>query len=279
MAAGADRDRIRIVTAVEDGKGRRSFDLQADLHELERKIAEIGDVRLIVIDPISSYMGKTDSHKNTDVRAVLEPIAAMAEHLRVAVFSITHFRKGNGGTATKALHNFIGSTAFVAVARAAFVVLEDAKDTDRRLFLHAKSNIAEPAQGLAFSLEQTVVGEGLVSSRVEWEDEPVTMTADEALAASGSRKNGALAIVEAEDFLRALLADGPIPSKQIDTEAREAGIAKATLRRAKGNLGVKALKGGMDGGWVWTLSKALTSDEDADLKSVSTFRTDEHLRG
>jgi putative DNA primase/helicase len=37
-AAGADLDRIRLVTAVEDGKGRRSFNLQADLFQLEKAI-------------------------------------------------------------------------------------------------------------------------------------------------------------------------------------------------------------------------------------------------
>ena len=126
---------------------RRGFNLQADLKLLEEKIAEIGDVCLIVIDPISSYLGKTDSHKNAEVRGVLEPIAEMAERTRVAVCSVTHFSKPNGGTGTKALHKFIGSIAFVAAARAAFAVLEDPDDKGRRLFLHAKNNLAEAPQG------------------------------------------------------------------------------------------------------------------------------------
>jgi putative DNA primase/helicase len=142
IAAGADRGRIHIVSAVpaEHGKGRRGFDLKADLNRLEKKIAEVGDVALVVIDPISSYMGKTDSHKNADVRGVLEPVAEMAERTRVAVWTVTHFSKPNGGTATKAHHKFIGSIAFVAAARAAFAVLEDPDDKDRRLFLHAKNS-------------------------------------------------------------------------------------------------------------------------------------------
>ena len=243
-AAEANLDRIHIVSAVGNEKGRRGFDLKADLDELEKKIAEIGDVVLIVIDPISSYMGKTDSHKNTEVRGVLEPIAEMAERTRVAVCSVTHFSKPNAGKATKALHKFIGSIAFVAAARAAFAVLEDPNDKDRRLFLHAKNNLAEPPQGLAFQLEQVVVGEGIVTSRVDWEPEPITTTADEVLTATGKSN---LALAEAEDFLEALLADGPVPSKEVDAEAEEAGITKATLRRAKASLGITSYKDGMKG--------------------------------
>ena len=69
IAAGADLNRIHIVDAVgTEAGGRRGFNLQADLKLLEEKIDEIGDVGLIVIDPISSYLGKTDSHKNAEVR-------------------------------------------------------------------------------------------------------------------------------------------------------------------------------------------------------------------
>jgi putative DNA primase/helicase len=234
-------------------------------------------VALVVIDPISSYMGKVDSHKNADVRGVLEPIAEMADRTRVAVLTVTHFSKPNGGTATKAHHKFIGSIAFVAAARTAFVVLEDPDDKERRLFLSAKNNLAEPPQGLAFRLEERIVGEGegIVTSRVDWEPEPVVTTADEALAADGK---SSLALAEAEDFLQALLADGEVPSKQVEEEAQEIGITKATLRRAKKKLGIKPNKDSMQGGWVCALPNTLNSTEDARVKSLSTFGTDERLR-
>ena len=227
---------------------------------------------LIVIDPISSYMGKTDSHKNADVRGVLEPIAEMAERTRVAVWTVTHFSKPNGGTATKAHHKFIGSIAFVAAARAAFVVLEDPNDRERRLFLHAKNNLAEPPQGLAFRLERSVVGEGIVASRVDWEREPVTMTGNEALLADAGSKNNSLAVKEAEFFLHQLLADGPVPSKTVKSEAQEAGLKPATLRRAKANLGIKPYKDGMKGGWLCALPEVLQPTEGAHVKDVSAFR-------
>src|SRR5262249_62391057 len=109
MAAGADLRRVHLVSAVrDDGKNRRAFDLSADLMLLERKISEIDNVRLIVIDPISSYLGsRVDSHVNAAVRAALEPVSEMAARLRVAIVAITHPPKGTGNT--PAITRFIRS--------------------------------------------------------------------------------------------------------------------------------------------------------------------------
>ena len=112
-AVGADEGSVHIIKAVTEGGDRRSFNLQRDLLLLEALVDRIKDVLLVIIDPVSSYLGETDSHKNADVRGVLEPLGEFAERKGVAVLSVTHFSKAGANTSTKALHRFIGSIAFV----------------------------------------------------------------------------------------------------------------------------------------------------------------------
>jgi hypothetical protein len=58
---------------------------------------------------------------------------------------------------------------------------------------------------------------------------------------------------DAADFLRAMLADGPRLAKEVQAEARAAGITKRTLERAKKLLGVISSKAGLAAGWQWSL--------------------------
>jgi RecA-family ATPase len=69
----------------------RSFNLKDDLQRLERTIKEVGNVVLIMIDPITAYLGdKIDSHQTTAVRAILEPLARFAEKHEICILAITH---------------------------------------------------------------------------------------------------------------------------------------------------------------------------------------------
>jgi len=280
-AAGADLGRVYIVSAVREGAGRRSFNLQSDLALLEQEVRRIGDVALIIIDPVSSYMGKTDSHKNSEVRGVLEPIGEFAERLRVAVLSVTHFSKAGANSTTKALHRFIGSIAFVGAPRIALAVIEDAEN-DRRLLLHAKNNLAPPPLGLAYRIKEKIVGDpgrAVTAPYIAWDDEHVTMTANDALASESASGGHSTASSEVEEFLTSLLSDGPVAAKQVRADSEAAGLSWTTVKRVKSRLGIRAEKAGMDAGWSWSLPRrGPTPPEEDHVLNVSPFVSDGPLR-
>lgn len=189
---------------------------------------------LVEIDPASAYMGKNvDSHNDQSVRTVLAPLAEMANRLGIAIVSIMHFNKGNSQAGTKVMHRFMASIAFVAAARVAFAAMRDPEDDKRHLFLHAKNNLAEPAPGLAYLIEQELVTEMRIkTSRIVWEKGSVSITAAQAMAASQS-KAVAPALDEAKQFLVGLIGFDGMPVTDIQKEAKDAGMSWATMRRAK----------------------------------------------
>jgi putative DNA primase/helicase len=271
-AATADMSKIYFVDMVREESGsERTLNLQADLAALEKKIAEIGDVRLVIIDPITSYLGRTDSHKNAEVRSVLGPLSEMAARRRVAVIGNTHFSKSEGKNANSKI---IGSVAFVNQARMAIVITEDPEDKDRRLFIPSKPNISHLSEGFAYRIEQTLVGpsKNIVATRIAWESGCVTMSADEAVAAIAGDNERKTAKAEAIEFLKTELAGGPRPVADVQKLARSAGIGAKPLRSARECLGVTTDKIGFEDGWVWSLPKVPNGAEGAYKENGASSR-------
>ncbi|OAI20420.1 hypothetical protein A1507_22845, partial [Methylomonas koyamae] len=262
-AVDADLSRCIVVDAIVDTDEagtirQRSISLKSDLSRLEAVIKDIGEVRLIIIDPITAYLGGIDSHKTSDVRDLLAPLATFAERHKVAILGISHLNKSN---TQDALLRVNGSLAFVAAARAAFIAVKDKNNPARRLLLPLKNNLAKDVGGFAFSIVDCTLDNGLNTSRIEWEPDPVNMTADEAMNAKPAREESG-AVDEARQFLLDLLSIGPMASSDVKDEAEKAGFSWATIRRAKENGGIESKKSGFDNGWIWSLS------EDAHTKML-----------
>jgi putative DNA primase/helicase len=250
-AAEANLDRVQVLRAVIEKGKRRTFNLQKDLAALANKVTAVGDVTFVIIDPITAYMGKVDGHQTTDVRSVLEPVADFADKSNVAVLGITHPPKN---APVKAINAFTGSLAYVAVARTVFIAIDE-PETERRLLIAVKNNLGPLAPGLGYRLEQTILANNIVPSRIAWDSAPVAVTANEALAASAEGARNSSALTEAKEFLQEELVNGPVPQADIKKRAQDADISWITLKRAKKALQVIAAKGkgSLTGSWTWEL--------------------------
>jgi putative DNA primase/helicase len=265
-AAGADVSRVHMLEAVRvpltDGSlTEKPFNLETDSAILEGTLREHPDVRLIVIDPISAYLGGVDSHSNTEVRGILAPLVAIAARFGVAVLCITHLRKSAGA----AIYRAISSIAFAAAARAVWAVAADPEDGERRLLLAVKQNLSPSAGGLAFRIEtQNKV------PRLAWEPDAVALVANDVLGNIDMQQDQSERR-EAKEWLKDFLADGPVAVKKIQWEAKAAGLSWITVRRAKEALSVVASKSAFAGGWEWRLEDAQHEDAHPIDTQVSTF--------
>lgn len=247
IALGTDLDRVHIVDGVvrdNDEPGWIQLREHMPLIEATVRAENIG---LVIIDPISSYIGDANGDKESDVRSALMPLVQMAERTGAAVLAIRHVSKG--GDSHRAASRILGSTAWHDVPRIAWMLADAPEDHQpeknedgtrdvKRVLGVVKSNIAakpaarwgiQPADG-AF----------------RWLSEPSPVTVDECFR---SAADSGSTVKDAEAWLKERLAGGMQRSSQVEQAAKDAGISKRTLVRARAALNVKTRKDA-DGWWL-----------------------------
>lgn len=247
-AAGGDVNRVMVVEGVrhrhESGDiSRDGVALDRDVEAIEQALSNMERPRLVIVDPISAYMGTTDSHNNSQVRSVLARLAECAMRFGPAIVCVSHLAKSS--QQVKAVYRQMGSLAFTAAARIVWQVAKMPGEESKRALLLVKSNLASVSRGLGFEV---------VDGRVRWDDRPLDLSADEVDMPDEAMAPGARD--EAAAFLGQALSEGPVEASEIIARAEQAGISLITLKRAKKSLRVLARRSGGAGrerGWVWSL--------------------------
>ncbi len=261
VAMGADLSRVHFVGDIHGAGAVRSFDPATDTALMREAAERVGNIRLIVVDPIVNAVAG-DSHKNGEVRRALAPMVELAADLGAALIGITHFTKGTGGR--DPLERVTGSLAFGALAR---IVMATAKKEDEdgkttRVLARAKSNIGLDHGGFEYDIETIEADHGLFASRVTW-GKPIDGAARDILGNpdEGGGEEGD-SLKEAKAWLTEYLTEqGATNAKTVTAEATGYGIAPKTLRTARERLKIKPTKAGMKSGWYWALPAEETEDD------------------
>jgi len=254
--ARADVARVHRIKAVKvtlgDGNtGESFFNLDRDIDALERALDRFPNIKLIVIDPVNAYMGRTDTFVDSAVRAVLAPLCELAAERKIAIIAIMHLRKSEAS----ALLRVSGSVGFVAAARIVWGFGPDPDNPERRVMIGIKNNLGRIASALAFKITSDNPENLDEPPYIDWLPERVTnLTADDVINQFPRYKERrARKQEQAAKWLADLLKDGPVPQKHIEAEAERAGFSWATIRRAADDLGVIRKKASFGGGWMWSL--------------------------
>jgi len=257
-AAGADLSHVHLfdwaLCRGETGvREQKHLDVKTHGPALKELIDQVEGVQLIIIDPITAYMGRADSHKTAEVRGALIPLPALAAETGTAIILVSHLNKNETNSA--AMDRVVGSGAYVAVCRSAWLVASDPEDEAkrRRILTPLKNNLGDDQTGFAFTIEGAQLSDGITTSNVVFDPIPLYVAADDLLR---SAKQGASKAPSKCDracqFLQQELADGPKLTKDVAKAAAEAGIAHDTIKRARGKLKIVAQKemGKENGSWI-----------------------------
>lgn len=236
-AAGADLDHISPLilqdvhdsVATDDPRARIPEDLPRIAREFQEK-----DVRMWIIDPITSCIGG-DTNKRDDVRHALDPLAAFAQELDIAIVGILHFNKGGGYASDK----LSGSHAFRDSVRSLLLVARDDETGDCVVTIDKSSYTMEQGTSYSYGLMSQnvqddageVVSVPKVTGFMPTErnvNEVINRNMEQAMPDPQPVERG-----EVLEWLAEYLKDGPVPFKDIATAASAEGYTRRQLNNAR----------------------------------------------
>lgn len=275
--AGADKKKIIALQGVKDADGQYRFPTIEDVSAINQACKSV-NAKLLVVDPLMGYLGhKVNSHKDQDIRRALSPLAKMANETGLSIIIIRHLVKSESNNA---VYRGGGSIGIIGAARSALLVAKDPENENRRILAGIKSNLAPLPPSLSYTIEN--VG-GI--PKIVWGG--VSGHTADALLSIPSNPEERSALEDAKDFLKDIFFGGDVDSRDIQRQAKQAGIAERTLHRAKKALRVTSKKAEFKGGWLWAMphedcqeSPKVAKEKGGNLgSSLATFGDSEPPEG
>jgi hypothetical protein len=232
LAAGGDPARIAVV--------KDWLQLPRDVPRLDATVEEVGDVGLLVIDPVSNHIAGTNSNDETDVREAIAHLNALADRFALVAVGVRHLTEKEAKSGLLAA--ILGSSAWVQVPRAVIALARDPHD-DAVVHMQVVAGNRMPpgTPGRRFRIEAATVetDEGPSEvSRVVWDGES-SVDVEELLEIRRSEPS------RSEDARELILATlSAAPGRCMDAEefdaliAERAGVSAKTVRNLRSELGV-----------------------------------------
>jgi hypothetical protein len=275
VAAGGDVDRIYSLNS--------AMLLPRDVPALRLAALEIGDVGLIILDPIASHV-RGDTHAEEPVRNAIDPLNGLANELDCLLIGVRHLSEKSA--LNGALAAILGASAWVQVPRAVLAVAPD--DEEQMLFHIAVVSGNRSARGAGRTFRIDLVDVGL--------DEPVTQaveaglsnkSVDDLLSAGADEKRKAPKREGARAIILRELALEPSQLDHIKAVcAAEIAVSGDTVWQAANELKAEGLvrcsNKGFGTPWIWTLTTDFVPNTDPDYEvdnqaeSQTDFSTKSH---
>lgn len=242
---GADTSKIICLDDEKDGDiVMFSLDEQG-VNELDEEMNG-RNVKLMVVDTGDSYFeAQKNINSMIDVGVWLNRLIALARKHRFAVLIIMHLNKAYG---MDPLNRIAGSVTWGGRARSGLICNENRNVPDEYAMINVKNNFAKKGWKTGYTLVEAAPE----VSVVQWCHTDVTEAqlceAPQTSEATDKRQ-------ECADWLREVLAQGPMDSTTMEQRCQEKGYSRRVYSDAKKIAGVVSErdKFGEDGSWQWRL--------------------------
>jgi RecA/RadA recombinase len=252
-AAGANLTKVDIIEGVYDKNNEFSvLDIEKHLPQLEKECTKDPKIRLVVIDPIASFLPpRVDERASGQVRRVMDMLSSFANETGVAVVVVMHFNKDSS---QKPVNRTSGSVQFVAAVKSSWVVGHKAGyPANHRFLMCPKSNLVPIEKSIPFTIQpykyRSRKGE-IETAKIAYGD-PVKIDIEEVISPHSQPAISMTA--KARVFLREQLRGGRKLASGLYQMAEEQGIGKHAVWKAKADLSVVDERSGYQGRSYWRL--------------------------
>ncbi len=246
-AAGGDDDRLIFI---DESKKRLTFG-----DERIRAAIEAYDAKLLILDPMSSYVGDDCSMNNAnEIRSEFNHLIAVAKDTGCAIVIIAHMNKARD---TSPLYRTNGSIDIAGAARSILAITRTSNkgNPTERYLVQVKSNLAPMGAAILFE----VVDKGVIFLS------ELHLSAEEAFSALAPRMGRPNVREEAAtDLIRSLLSGGRRLAAECEAALEAAGFKKSTYKKSKKKAGVHSVKDGFQ--WYWTLQEVEKPKEERQIE-------------
>ena len=207
-----------------------------------RKTIEKYNAKLLVLDPLSAYVGEgTSMNSANDMRAEFNNLIEVGQDTGCAIIIVSHMNKASDSSP---MYRTCGSIDIAASARSILAVARNphSENIDERYLVQVKNNLARKGNAIIFDM---------CDKGVEFIEE-TEMTAEEAFsffAPRMGRPNETEIQIQSE--IKDMLKDGEMLATDCEAILEAKGFKKSTIKKAKKNVGVISKKIGF--AWYWSL--------------------------
>jgi len=233
--------------------------LPRDVERLKMMIAEVGEVGLVIIDPVGNHITGKNSNSDTDIRDAISPLNDLADVLETMVVGVRHLSEKEAKAG--AIAAILGASAWVQVPRVIIGIARDDEDANVSHIQCLIGNRLPPQEsGRSYRILGVTIPEVENEvTRAEWISDSSKDV--EALIGNGNGTTQRVPAERVQDLVLAELASGEKERKHLDRIAYEKlgvnadSVYKSGLVPLKDAGRIKAHKDGTVGGWYWKLDE------------------------
>lgn len=247
MWCGADLSKIYTF---EDPKGELKF---SNIDVFDTYLDQVKPA-LMILDPFQSFLGgQVDGNSANEIRALLNPVIALAERHDTTIVFICHYNKNNhGDTITRIL----GSMDTMATARSYLALGNVPGDQlNTKYMSHEKSSTQAAGQTVLFRIDPDKGGVVFAGTSSLKQSDYTSLAA--------GRKDDTASIFEAKMLIMENMTDGRCEVKEIKELAKANGISERTLQRARADMQLKVVRESFGGKYFWE-----KTDVDIDVEKL-----------